>query len=226
MKRPLDPDASSAVGMNDGSVGHAVRKVVAQGEAEGVGQCDTVREERIVGRVNRRVILHFVGILAGGIIQIEIMDGTLVSVIERKAFQIARKDFQPSARRSCAVGTVHVDIEVARAVQKAVAAVVVVVEIIPNAQCIGRNAGIYLAVAQDRDVEPVVDVRPDIEIRGVVTAQINVVGQHFRSPHSTDQKIRGIRGGIVRILLTLVGNGRHRSLHIGQQITVACSQLS
>ena len=101
------------------------------------GQCNTVREERIVGRVSRCVILHFVGILAGGIIQIEIMYGALVSVIERKAVQIARKDFQPSARRGRAVGAVHVDIEVARAVQKAVAAVVIVFEIIPDTQRIG-----------------------------------------------------------------------------------------
>mgnify|MGYP007044620063 CR=1 FL=1 len=132
--------------MDDGGISHAVRKVVVLGEAEGVGQRDAVREERILDRVNRRVILHLVGVLTGGIIQIEIMDGALVSVIERKAFQIARKDFQPSARRGRAVGTVHVDIEVARAVQKAVAAVIVIVEIIPDTQRIGRNAGIDLAV--------------------------------------------------------------------------------
>ena len=75
--------------MNDGSVGHAVRKVVALSEADGVGQRDAVREERIVGRVSRCVIFHFVDVLAGGIVQIEIMDGALVSVIERKPFQIA-----------------------------------------------------------------------------------------------------------------------------------------
>ena len=137
MERPLDPDASSVVGMNDGGVGHAVRKVVVLGEAEGVGQRDAVRQKRIFRRVNRRIILHFVGVLAGGIIQIEIMDGALVSVIERKTFQIARKDFQPSARRGSAVGAVHVDIEVARAVQKAVSSVVVIVEIIPDMQRIG-----------------------------------------------------------------------------------------
>ena len=137
MERTLDPDASSVVGMNDGGVGHAVREVVTLREAEGVGQCDTVREERIVGRVSRCVILHFVGILAGGIIQIEIMDGALVSVIERKAIQIARKDFQPSTCRGRAVWAVHIDIEIARAVQQAVAAVIVVVEIIPDMQCIG-----------------------------------------------------------------------------------------
>ena len=89
MERTLDPDASSVVGMNDGGVGHAVREVVTLREAEGVGQCDTVREERIVGRVSRCVIFHFVDVLAGGIVQIEIMDGALVSVIERKTFQIA-----------------------------------------------------------------------------------------------------------------------------------------
>lgn len=172
MKRTLDPNASSAVGMDDGGIGHAVRKVVVLGEAEGVGQHDAVREERIIGRVSRCVIFHFVGVLAGGIVQIEIMDGALVSVIERKAVQIARKNLQTSARRSCAVVALDVNIKITRAIQKAVTAVVVVVEIIPDTQCIGRNAGIDLAVAQDRDVEPVVDVRPDIEIRGVVTAQL------------------------------------------------------
>ena len=88
MERTLDPNASSAIGMDDGGVGHAVREVVTLREAEGVGQCDTVREERIAGRVNRRVILHFVNVLAGGIVQIEIMYGALVSVIEGKTVQI------------------------------------------------------------------------------------------------------------------------------------------
>lgn len=77
MKRLLDPDASLTVGTDDGGVGHAVREVVTLREAEGVGQRDAVRQKRIFRRVNRRVILHFVGVLAGGIVQIEIMDGAL-----------------------------------------------------------------------------------------------------------------------------------------------------
>ena len=89
MERPLDPDASSAVGMKDGGIGHAVRKVVALRESQGIGQRDAVRQKRIFRCVNRRVILHFVGVLAGGIEQIEIMDGTLIAVIESKPVQIA-----------------------------------------------------------------------------------------------------------------------------------------
>ncbi len=147
MKRLLDPDASLTVGTDDGGVGHAVREVVTLREAEGVGQRDAVRQKRIFRRVNRRVILHFVGILAGGIVQIEIMDDTFISVIECKTAQIARKDFQPSPRRSCTVGAVHIDIEIARAIQQAVAAVIVVVEIIPDAQRIGGDASVHLLIA-------------------------------------------------------------------------------
>ena len=117
MKRPLDPDAALTVGTDDGRVGHAVREVVTLREAQGVGQRDAVREERIFRRVNRRIILHFVGVLASGIVQIEIMEGTRISVIECKPFQIARKNLQASVRRSCAVITLDVDMEVARAVQ-------------------------------------------------------------------------------------------------------------
>ena len=36
---------------------------------------------------------------------------------------------------------------------------------------IAANAGIDLAVAQDQDVEPVMRVGPDIEIRGVVSSE-------------------------------------------------------
>ena len=154
------------------------------------------------------------------------MDGVLVSVIERKAIQIARKDFQPSTCRGRAVWAVHINIEIARAVQQAVAAVIVVVEIIPDAQRIGGDAGVDLTIAQDRDIEPVVDVRPNIEIRGVISAQIDVIGQHFLSPHGADQQTRGIRGSIFRVLLPLVGNRRNQILQIRQQITVACGLLS
>ncbi len=70
------------------------------------------------------------------------------------------------------------------------------------------------------------NVRPNIEIRGVVTAQIDVIGQHFLSPHGADQQIRSIRGGILRVLLPLVGNRRNQTLQIRQQITVACGLLS
>ena len=70
------------------------------------------------------------------------------------------------------------------------------------------------------------DVGPDIEIRGVVTSQIDVIGQHLRTPHGADQKIRSIRGGIVRILVALVGNGRNRALHIRKQVAVSRNLLS
>ena len=69
-------------------------------------------------------------------------------------------------------------------------------------------------------------VCPNIEIRGVVTAQIDVIGQHFLSPHGADQQTRGIRGSIFRVLLPLVGNRRNQILQIRQQITVACGLLS
>ncbi len=69
-------------------------------------------------------------------------------------------------------------------------------------------------------------VGPDIEIRGVVIAQVNVIGQYLSSPYSPDQKIRRIRGGIVRILIALVGNGRNRALHIRKQIAVPRNMLS
>ena len=56
---------------------------------------------------------------------------------ERVRAVMEEMDFQPNACRGCPVGTVHIDIEVARAVQKAVASVVVIVEIIPDMQRIG-----------------------------------------------------------------------------------------
>ena len=91
---------------------------------------------------------------------------------------------------------------------------------------IAANAGIDLAVAQDRDIEPVMRVGPDIEIRSVVSSEINIISQYFRPAHGADQKIRGIRRGILRVLLLLVGNRSDDALHIGQQIAVVRSLLS
>ena len=91
---------------------------------------------------------------------------------------------------------------------------------------IAANAGIDLAVAQDRDIEPVMRVGPDIEIRGVVSSEVNIISQYFRPAHGADQQIRGICRGIFRVLLPLVGNRSDDALHIGQQIAVARGLLS
>ena len=69
-------------------------------------------------------------------------------------------------------------------------------------------------------------VRPDVEIRSVVSSEINIISQYFRPAHGADQKIRGIRRSIFGILLSLVGDRRNQILQIRQQITVARGLLS
>ena len=53
-------------------------------------------------------------------------------------------------------------------------------------------------------------IRPDVEIRGVVLAQINRVGQYLVAALGPDQQVRGIFGSIAGVLIPLVRNRKKR----------------
>ena len=64
-------------------------------------------------------------------------------------------------------------------------------------------------------------ISPHVEVRGVILAQVDPIGQHPLSARGLNQKVRSMGRGIVGVLLPLVGDGGIRTLRIGQQITDA-----
>lgn len=108
--------------------------------------------------------------------------------------------------------------QVARAVQKAVAAVVVVVEVVPHPNCVGTHAGVDVAVAQYRDVQPIVAVGKYVEVRSVVLSKINRIGQNTIAALGTQAQIGRMGRGIRSVFLPLVGNGGILALRIGKHI--------
>lgn len=59
-----------------------------------------------------------------------------------------------------------------------------------------------------------VRIAPDVEIRGVVFAEVDPVSQHLLPAHGADHKIGGIRRGIVPVLVPLRGDACDRSLPV------------
>ena len=86
---------------------------------------------------------------------------------------------------------------------------------------VGRDARVGRIVIHEGDVEPVVTVRPDVEVRSVVLSEIDRVGQYPVPAHGADQQIRGAARSVRGVLLPLVGDGCDRPLRIGQHIEVA-----
>ena len=117
--------------------------------------------------------------------------------------------------RSRSVEAFYVDVQVTGSVHQAVSTVVIVVEIIPHLQCIGGNPGVYFIVSQNRDIESILYIRTDIEIRGVVFTKKDRICQYLVAGQRPNQQIGGIVGGIVFVFLPLIGNRWDRTLHIG-----------
>ena len=123
----------------------------------------------------------------------------------------------PSERQRCGVA-IHLDEQFTHNVVGAVPADHIAAVGVIDVKLITAHTGIHLAVAEDRDVEAVMRIGPDVEIRGIVLTQINAVGQCFCTACRPNEQVRSILGSVIGVLLPLVGNRRHDTLHIGQQI--------
>lgn len=80
------------------------------------------------------------------------------------------------------------------------------------------HAGVDLIVAQNADVERMVRIGSDIEIRGVVLTEVDAVVQHAAAPQGAYQQKNGMFGGIVEVLLLLGNNSGHRALPVLRNI--------
>ena len=176
--------------------------------------------------IDRKVVVKEIFIQPRLVRKLQIAARADGSIVHEQAIPVALRGRDVSPQRQGRRIALHLDEQFAHHVVCAVAADRIFRVRVIDVERIAADTGVDLAVAKDRNREPVMYVGPDIEIRGVVIAQVNVIGQYLSSPYSPDQKIRRIRGGIVRILIALVGNGRNRALHIRKQIAVPRNMLS
>ena len=208
------------------AVSEAVSDVERLRESRIVPDRDGIGDLRVRSRINLRFVVHAEDIGAGLLRERKLATIAYGKAVQAERSGIALNDTDMSPQRQRRRTPVDLDGEHLRRIVDTVAADCIFLIGIVHVDGIAAYTGIDFVVAQDRNIESVVTVRPNVEIRGVVTAQIDVIGQHFRSPHGADQQIGGIRGGILRVLLTLVGDRRYRTLPVRQQITVACGLLS
>ena len=176
--------------------------------------------------IDRKVVVKEIFIQPRLVRKLQIAARADGSIVPEQAIPVALRGRDASPQRQGRRIALHLDEQFAHHVVSAVAADRISRVGVIDIEGIAADTGVDLAVAQNRDREPVMHVRPDIEIRGVVSSKVNIISQYFRPAHSADQQIRSIRGNIVRVLLTLVGDRRYRTLPVRQQITVACGLLS
>ena len=100
----------------------------------------------------------------------------------------------------------------------AVVAKAVVIEVVPHLNRIGVDARVDLVVAQNRDAEGIVDIGPDVEVRGVVAAQIDRIEEVPAAVRGADQQVRGVLRSILGALLPLVGNRGNGALQVREQV--------
>ena len=197
------------------TVGEAVSDVERLCKSRIILDRDGIDHLRIDRRIDSRSVVHAEDIGAGLFRKRKVAAFAYGRAVQTERSGVALRDTDTSPKRQGCGTPVDLHSEHLKRIVGAISADRVFFVGIMHIDGIAANAGIDLAVAQDQDVEPVMYVRPDVEIRSVVSSEINIISQYFRPAHGADQQIRGIRGGILRVLLTLVGNGRHRSLHIG-----------
>ena len=208
------------------TVGEAVSDVERLCKSRIILDRDGIDHLRIDCRIDSRSVVHAEDIGAGLFRKRKIAAFAYGRAVQTERSGVALRDTDTSPKRQGCGTPVDLHSEHLKRIVGAISADRVFFVGVMHIDGIAANAGIDLAVAQDRDIEPGMHVGPDIEIRGVVSSEVNIISQYFRPAHGADQQIRGIRGGILRVLLTLVGNRSDDALHIGQQIAVARGLLS
>lgn len=88
----------------------------------------------------------------------------------------------------------------------------------PHRHVEGILAQPQIVVAEDSDAERVYGVRPDVEVRGVVLAQIDVVVKDLAAAHGADMQAGSIAGRVVGILLPGCCDRRAHALAVGKHV--------
>ena len=195
-------------------VGVAVGEVVALPVAVFVLNGHRVAQQVVVLRYDLREIGHLVRALALEFPDLEIEIAARTDAVKLHALGIAPGNLHLSRQRDLILVSLDCDVKRPLRVYGAVTAAGVLGQIIPHRERIAAHARIDFVVAQNGYVERMVRIAPDVEIRGVVLAQIDPVSQHLLATHGTDHKIRGMRRGIVAVLVPLRGDACNRSLPV------------
>ena len=181
-------------------------EVVGPANPVGIPKCYAVGKAGVRGGVNRRAVLHAEEIGAVRIIYLEIRTRFAVEVVEKYLRALARHDGERPVQRQLLVVVLHVDMQQRRPLVDAIVAKAVVIEVIPHLNRVGVDARVDLVVAQDRDAEGVVHIGPDVEVRGVVAAQVDGIEQVPAAVRGADQQVRGVLRSMLGALLSLVRN--------------------
>ena len=200
------------------NVGHPVLEVAGSADPVGIPQRNAVGKAGVRRGVNRRAVLHAEEIVAVRIVNLEIRPRFAVKVVEKGLRALARHDGERPVQRQLLVVVLHVDMQQRRPLADAIVAKAVVIEVIPHLNRIGVDARVDLVVAQDRDAEGVVHIGPDVEVRGVVAAQVDRIEQVPAAVRGADQQVRGVLRSILGTLLPLVRDRRNGALKIRKQV--------
>ena len=198
------------------AVSEAVSDVERLRESRIVPDRDGIGDLRVRSRINLRFVVHAEDIGAGLLRERKLATIAYGRAVQAERSGIALNDTDMSLQRQRRRTPVDLDGEHLRRIVDTVAADCIFLVGIVHVDGIAAYTGIDFVVAQDRNIESVVTVCPNVEIRGVVSSEVNIISQYFRPAHSADQQIRSIRGSIVRVLLTLVGNRGNNTLHVRQ----------
>ena len=152
-------------------------EVVGSADPVGISQRNAVGKAGVRRGVNRRAVLHAEKIGTVRIIYLEIRARFAVEVVEKDLRALARDDGKRPVQRQLLVVVLHVDMQQGRPLVDAIVAKAVVIEVVPHLNRVGIDARVNLIVAQDRDAEGIVDIGPDVEVRGVVAAQVDRIEQ-------------------------------------------------
>ena len=195
-------------------VGVAVGEVIALPVTIFVPYGHGITQQVVVLRYDLREIGHLVRALALELPDLEIEIAARTDAVKLHARGIAFGNLHLSRQRDLILVSLDSDVKRPLRVYGAVTAAGVLLQIVPHRERIAAHARIDFVVAQNGYVERMVRIAPDVEIRGVVLAQIDPISQHLLAAHGTDHKIGGIRRSVVAVLVPLRGDACDCSLQV------------
>ena len=209
--------ASRPVAIHRQQIGETMLEVVCLRKSVSVGKGQPVMQPVIVGGEQGRGIGHPVIV-----VPVVVIDGERMrrpcGPIETEPGLIAFEKLDPSGKFRIGVLALDTNPEPVRGAEGTITSEGVDLEVVLGVHGVGGNAGVHLAVTQNRNVESVMGVGPHVEIRGVVPSQIDRISQYAVALDGADQQVRRIVGCIVAVLLPLIGNRRNGALHIRERI--------
>ena len=157
------------------TVGEAVSDVERLCKSRIILDRDGIDHLRIDCRIDSRSVVHAEDIGAGLFRKHKVAAFPYGRAVQTERSGVALRDTDTSPKRQGCGTPVDLHGKHLKRIVGAISADRVFFVGVMHIDGIAANAGIDLAVAQDRDIEPVMRVGPDIEIRGVVSSEVNII---------------------------------------------------